>query len=201
MQIGIIGAGQIGGTLGKTWALKGHEVRFGVRNPDKESLVQQVQEMSGKVQLGTSADAIAHSDVIVFALPGGSVASVVDENIENLQQSIIVDASNNMRSETRHALGYLREKLPSAQLFRAFSSLGWENLENPDFDGVKADLFYCGDAEGRSTLDQLIGDIGLEPVYLGGVDEVRLVEGMTDMWFNLAMRQKMGRRIAFKLLK
>ena len=79
--------------------------------------------------------------------------------------------------------------------------LGWENLDNPDFGDLKADLFYCGDEAGRATLDQIISDLGLDPVYLGGVEQVDLVEGMTDMWFNLALRQKMGRRIAFKLLK
>ncbi|MEE2756907.1 MAG: hypothetical protein VYA30_09610 [Myxococcota bacterium] len=46
----------------------------------------------------------------------------------------------------------------------------------------------------------LLADIGLEPVYLGGVDRVNLVEGMTDTWFNLALKQRMGRRLAFKLL-
>ena len=147
------------------------------------------------------ADAIAAGDVVVFAVPGASVSSVVGENLGALEDKIIIDASNNMRGESRHALGFLREKLPSAHLYRAFSSLGWENLDNPDFGDIKADLFYCGDEAGRATLDQIISDLGLDPVYLGGVEQVGLVEGMTDMWFNLALRQKMGRRIAFKLLK
>ena len=59
---------------------------------------------------------------------------------------------------------------------------------------------FCGDEDAKSTVEQLISDIGLEPVYLGGTDRVDLVEGMTDMWFNLALKQRMGRRIAFKLL-
>ena len=201
MKIGVVGAGNIGGTLGKKWAAQGHEICFGVRNPDKESLVQQVEQMEGNVRIGTSADAIAAGDVVVFAVPGASVSSVVEENLGALEDKIIIDASNNMRGESRHALDFLREKLPSAHLYRAFSSLGWENLDNPDFGDLKADLFYCGDEAGRATLDQIISDLGLDPVYLGGVEQVGLVEGMTDMWFNLALRQKMGRRIAFKLLK
>ena len=46
----------------------------------------------------------------------------------------------------------------------------------------------------------LLADIGLEPVYLGGVDRVDLVEGMTDTWLNRALKQRMGGRLAFKLL-
>ncbi|HUW34269.1 MAG TPA: NAD(P)-binding domain-containing protein, partial [Planctomycetota bacterium] len=34
MKIGIIGCGKVGGTLGKRWAHKGHDVIFGSRHPD-----------------------------------------------------------------------------------------------------------------------------------------------------------------------
>ena len=125
----------------------------------------------------------------------------MDENLDHLRGKTIIDASNNMRGESRHALGYLRDRLPTANLYRAFSTLGWENLAEPDFEGTKADLFYCGDEGAKHAVDELISDVGLEPVYLGGTDRVGLVEGMTDMWFNLALKQQMGRRIAFKLLK
>jgi len=33
MKIGILGAGNVGGTLGSAWARKGHDVFFGVPNP------------------------------------------------------------------------------------------------------------------------------------------------------------------------
>ena len=201
MKIGVIGAGNIGGTIGAKWASQHHEVFFGVRDPQKESLVDKIGQMTGTVQVGQSANAIAFADVIVFAVPGASVVPIVEENLDNLRGKTIIDASNNMRGESRHALGFLRDKLPNANLYRAFSSLGWENLENPEFDGTKADLFYCGDEGAKGTVEQLISDIGLDPVYLGGTDRVALVEGMTDMWFNLALKQQMGRRLAFKLLK
>ena len=200
MKLGIIGAGNIGGTLGRKWAGANHEVVFGVRDPQKASLVQQIGEMGGGARAALSADAIAAGDVIVFAVPGAAVAAVVDANADALAGKIIIDASNNMRGESRHALQLLREKAPSARLFRAFNSLGWENLADPDFDGVRADLFFCGDEEARATVEGLISDVGLAPVYLGGIDQVGLVEGMTDMWFALAMRRKLGRRIAFKVL-
>ena len=201
MKIGVIGAGNIGGTIGAKWAARNHAVYFGVREPQKESLVDKISQMTGMVRVGHSAEAIAFADVIVFAVPGASVAPIVTENLDNLRGKTVIDASNNMRGESRHALGYLRDQLPTANLYRAFSSLGWENLENPEFNGTKADLFYCGDEDAKGTVEQLISDIGLDPVYLGGTDRVALVEGMTDMWFNLALKQGLGRRIAFKLLR
>ena len=32
MRIGVIGAGNVGGTLGRSWLQKGHDVMFGVPN-------------------------------------------------------------------------------------------------------------------------------------------------------------------------
>ena len=34
MRIAIIGAGNVGGTLGKTWTAKGHDVVYAAREPD-----------------------------------------------------------------------------------------------------------------------------------------------------------------------
>ena len=200
MKIGVLGAGNIGGTLGAQWAREKHQVFFGVRDPGKPALLEKVDQMEGEVQVGVSAQAIAFADVVVFAVPGAAVGPIVEENREQLAGKTIIDASNNMRGESRHALDLLRSAVPTASLCRAFSSLGWENLADPEFNGVKADLFYCGDADAKSTVEQLITDIGLSPVYVGEADRVGLVEGMTDMWFNMALKQQRGRRIAFKLL-
>lgn len=32
MKIGVMGAGNIGGTLSRVWAAKGHEIMFGARD-------------------------------------------------------------------------------------------------------------------------------------------------------------------------
>ena len=109
MNIGIIGAGNIGGTLGTKWALAEHQVYFGVRNPDKPALVEQMSSVKGNVRLGTSGEAISASDLIVLAVPGAAVAQVIADNVEALDGKIIIDSLNNMRGEARHALHYLRE--------------------------------------------------------------------------------------------
>jgi predicted dinucleotide-binding enzyme len=55
MQIGIIGAGKIGGTVGRLWAKAGHKVRFATRHPDElEDLVKGVGE---NALVGTSKEA------------------------------------------------------------------------------------------------------------------------------------------------
>jgi hypothetical protein len=84
---------------------------------------------------------------------------------------------------------------------RAFNSLGWENFANPRLGGVQIDLFYCGEQSSRLLVEQLIGEVGLRPVYIGNLDTVAIVDGLTRLWFALSMGQGHGRRIAFKMLQ
>jgi hypothetical protein len=83
---------------------------------------------------------------------------------------------------------------------RAFNTLGWENCADPGFDGVVADLFYAAEDGHAKQADRLIADIGLEPVWLGGVDTFDVVDSLTRLWFLLAFQRKLGRRLAFKML-
>ena len=70
-------------------------------------MLEKVDQMAGDVQVGVSAQAIAFADVIVFAVPGAAVGPIVEENREQLAGKTIIDASNNMQGENRHALDLL----------------------------------------------------------------------------------------------
>jgi 8-hydroxy-5-deazaflavin:NADPH oxidoreductase len=70
------------------------------------------------------------------------------------------------------------------------------------FDGVAADLFYAAEeGHAKDVADKLIADVGLEPVWLGGVDAFDVVDSLTRLWFQLAFQRKLGRRLAFKMLR
>ena len=56
-----------------------------------------------------------------------------------------------------NSLATFKAHTPNARIFRAFNTLGWENFADPMFDGIQADLFYCGsDGDAREVIDQLI---------------------------------------------
>jgi hypothetical protein len=100
-----------------------------------------------------------------------------------------------------HGLDVLRGAAPGASLFRAFSSLGWENFTEPVIEGVQVDLFYCGNGgPARATMDELIAQIGLRPLYIGGLERAELIDAMTMLWFELALGQGKGRHLAFKMI-
>ncbi len=119
-----------------------------------------------------------------------------------LDGKTIIDATNNVSQPAMHSLATFAKHTPNARAFRAFNTLGWENFEDPQFSGVRADLFFCGpDGDARSTVERLISDVGLRPIYVGGVEQVDVVDGLSRLWFALAFGQNMGRHLAFKLLQ
>jgi 8-hydroxy-5-deazaflavin:NADPH oxidoreductase len=202
LVIAVLGGGNIGGTLGKKWSEAGHQVRFGVNDPNGKNAQALRAELGERVMIGTIGEALqGNPDVVLVALPGKVVDSAAQEYAGQLNGRIIIDAANRMGEDSLHNLAPFQQYVPQAQLYRAFNSLGWENFAEPTFDGIQADLFYCGaDGEGRSKVEGLIADIGLRPVYLGGVEQMGLLDSIAGLWFALAFGQKKGRHLAFKVL-
>jgi predicted dinucleotide-binding enzyme len=186
LEIAVIGAGNIGRTLGAKWATAGHEVVYGVRSP-------------GAPDTASVPDAVVRAEVVLLAVPGAAAKEVLAALGTALAGKVVIDASNDIQGTgTLHALAELTD---AAHPVRAFNTLGWENFADPDFDGVTADLFYAAEeGNAKEVADRLIADVGLRPVWLGGVDAFDLVDSLTRLWFTLAFQRKLGRRLAFKML-
>ncbi|MBE7529379.1 MAG: NAD(P)-binding domain-containing protein [Chloroflexi bacterium] len=193
MKISIIGAGNIGKTLGGKWAQAGHQVIYGVRNP--------ADPKYAGLNAAPIAESLAEAEVVLLSLPGAGVPEFAAQFGAHLNDKIIIDATNNPRSPQMNYLEALQAAAPQAVLVRAFSTLGWENFANPQLGGQQIDLFYAGDQAARPVAEQLIREVDLRPVYLGGLDAVPALDGLTRAWFALAFGQGKGRRVAFKLLE
>jgi predicted dinucleotide-binding enzyme len=202
MKVAVLGSGNIGGTLGKKWASAGHEVVFGVRDVNSPKARALLKAGIGNLSIDTVGAAIAFGEIVVLAIPGAEVEALVDAQAKALSQKLIVDATNRVSAPVMNSLATIAAKAPQAKLFRAFNSLGWENFAEPQFGALQADLFYCGsdDEHARAAVERLIADIGLRPVRVGDLNQVALVDMVTRLWFALALGQKLGRHLAFKVL-
>jgi predicted dinucleotide-binding enzyme len=187
MRIAVVGAGNIGRTLGGKWTAAGHDVVYGVRQP-------------GDLGTATVAEAVASADVVVLAIPGPAAKDVIASLGSDLAGKVVIDATNDVQGSGKlHALDELAD---GAHPVRAFNTLGWENFADPVVGGVKADLLYAAEeGVGKDTAEVLIRDVGLEPLWLGGVDAFDVVDSVTRLWFTLALQRKLGRRLAFKVLR
>jgi predicted dinucleotide-binding enzyme len=116
---------------------------------------------------------------------------------------IVIDTTNNFASlqgaGEMSAIGHLP---PGVAGFRAFNSVGWENMAEPVVDGVVADMFFAGpDGPERDVVAGLIGDVGFRPAYVGaGPDALAAVDSLTGLWFALARGRGHGRHLGFRVL-
>src|SRR5579864_6310620 len=74
-SIAVIGSGRIGGGLARKWAAGGHAVTFGARSPETPALVELAEQIGAAREVIDSA--VAQSDVVVFAIPGGEMAGTL----------------------------------------------------------------------------------------------------------------------------
>ncbi len=202
VKIAVLGAGNIGGTLGRKWINSGHQVVFGVNNLEGEKALKLRSNLGERAVIQTTADALAtNPDVVVLAIPGPAMDATIAQYAAQLDGKIIIDTANKMGADKSDSFAALQQYAPHAAIYRAFNTLGWENFANPLFESTNADLFFCGtDGESRATVEQLIADVGLRPVYLGGVEQVGVVNSLVGLWFALAVGQGKGRHLAFKML-
>ena len=199
-KIAVLGAGKIGGALGRKWVGAGNSVTFGVSDPNGQHAQEIKADLGNQAAIGTIAEALADAEVVVFAILGPTMAETIAANAPALTDKLVIDAANRMGEPTANSLEDFRRHAPSARYVRAFNTLGWENFADPLFDGVVADLIYAGPEADRPLVERLIAEIGLHPVWLGDADQVGLVDSLLRVWFTLAIQRGLGRHLAFKVL-
>lgn len=202
MNIAIIGAGMVGGALGMLWAQKGHHITFGVRDATNEKIFSLLNSIGQNVQAASIPLAIANAEVIVIAVPATAVEEVVKTRAE-WAGKIVIDTTNRFAptnssdSVAQDMAGWL----PESHIVKAFNSLGANNFASPDFNGIKASMFICGDdSNAKTTVAELINQLGFEVVDVGDLSFAPLLESLAKLWVAMA-RGGFGRDFAFKILK
>jgi predicted dinucleotide-binding enzyme len=62
-------------------------------------------------------------------------------------------------------------------------------------------MFYSGPTQGAQIVEALIEAVGMRPVHVGsGVAAADVLDGITRLWFTLALQQGRGRHLAFRTL-
>ncbi|MBI3762926.1 MAG: NADPH-dependent F420 reductase [Chloroflexi bacterium] len=203
MRIGILGAGNVGGNLGKAWATQGHDVFFGVRDPRGEKVRALLATIGSQARAGNPAEAVAFGEVIVLAVSWAGVAEVLRQ-AGDLTGKIVVDATNRLAPPTPGSAPSAGEEVarlaPGARVVKAFNSIGAELLAGPQFGDQRPSMFICGDdAAAKTTVAQLADQIGFDVVDAGSLANAGLLESLAVLWIRLSRSE--GRDIAFKLLR
>ena len=209
MHIGVIGIGNVGGTLGRRWARKGHEVMFGVREPSSEKVGQILAEAGKNARAGTVAEAAAFGEVVALATPWDGTQDAIRQ-AGDLKGKIVLDCTNPLKPdlsglavpEGSSGGQQVAFWAAGAKVVKIFNTTGANNMDNPRFRNDRATMFYCGDdAEAKRIAARLAEDLAFETVDAGPLSEARNLEHLALLWIHLAYVQKLGRDIAFKLMR
>lgn len=204
MKIAIIGTGNVGGALAKAFANKGYQIYLGVRDPNSFKGKDLLTLPS--ISAHSVNEAVQISDVIILSTPAKEVVNVT-ESLGDTTGKVIIDTMNNVqRSQNREETSTTEIILKHTQtkdVVKCFNTTGANILSNPVFGEESLDLFVAGDSKkGKEIAKQLALDLGFADCYdVGGNDRFGLMEEFALFWINLAMFQKLGRDIGFKLLK
>jgi len=203
MEIGILGAGNIGASLGRLWAQKGHAIAFGVRDATKTR--ELVTLTRGRA--ATLADAAATAAVVVLAVPWSAAADAIAA-AGDLAGKIVVDCINPVLPGLRglaigrdtSAAEEIARLAPGARVVKAFNTMGAQTLSFAEHLGANG--FLCGDdAAAKAVVAGLARDLGLEPIDCGALSAARLLEPLALLWIHLAHRVGLGPNIAFHLVR
>jgi 8-hydroxy-5-deazaflavin:NADPH oxidoreductase len=209
MKIAILGAGQVGGTLGKGWAKAGHAVKFGARDPAKPELQALVKQAGANASSGSVPEAAAFGEVIVLTTPWNSAQEAL-RAAGNLAGKILLDCTNPLRPDLSGlSLGHdtsageqVARWAPDTRVVKIFNSTGFSNMADPKYPEGAATMLYCGnDAEAKAVAGKLAADLGFDPVDAGPITMARLLEPLAMLWILLAVKQGLGRNIAFRIMR
>jgi 8-hydroxy-5-deazaflavin:NADPH oxidoreductase len=205
LTVAVLGAGVVGRTLARAWAVAGHGVILGSRQPDITRGLDTVARVAdgavGPVNVATHEAAARAADVVVVTVPGDQVPALVMQLGDALARKLVIDTTNDL-TPGAPALSHLAVlRSAGAVCHRSFITVGWEQMADPVFGQERADPPYAGPEATRAELERLISDVGFRPLYLGdGEQAVEAIDALARLWFLLAFTRGHGRRLAWRLL-
>ena len=182
LKIGIIGAGHIGGTLGRLWVEAGHEVLLSSRHP--EELRSLAQSLGPRARVGTPREAARFGDVVLVSVPYGALPEVGRDLKAELAGKVVLDTGNpypqrdgSMAVEARaRGTGVASAQyLPGVRLVRAFNAINAGDLRSEAHrSGEPIAIPLAGDDPPALAIAQrLVRDAGFEPVVVGPLSRAR----------------------------
>lgn len=208
MNIGIIGAGNMGSSLGKFWAQNNHKLMFSYSR-DRAKLQKIADSIGENATIGTPADAVQFGDVVLLSVPYGAIGDALQaagsldgKILFSCVNALLPDMSGMAAGTTTSAAEEIAKLAPGARVVEALPLFA-EVLNAPSqrFGDQIATIFCTGDdAEAKQVVADLLGEIDVEVVDAGGLKNSRFVEPAMMLLIQLAYVQNMG-QVGFKLLK
>jgi predicted dinucleotide-binding enzyme len=208
MRIGIFGSGLMGGKLGTLFARAGHEVVFSYSRSQKK-LERLARDAGRNARAGTPREAAKEAGTLLLAVHWSRIDDVLSQ-AGDLSGKVIISCSLPMNADdtglviahTSSGSEELARRLPKARVVSAFNTVPSEVL----FGAYESrrhkrrpSLVYCGDDKGaKRVADELIRDVGFDPVDAGPLRIARYTEPFALLVAQLAYEGEDGPELAYR---
>ena len=209
MNVGILGSGVVGQTLGAKLAERGVDVVLGTRTPkqldEKRGMGAPLSDWVAKAgkngRLGTFAEAAAHGELVINATSGtGSLEALTLAGAQNLDGKILMDVSNPLDFSkgmppslsicNTDSLGeQIQKAFPRAKVVKTLNTTNAYVMVDPNkVAGGDHDIFVSGnDGEAKRRVASLLQEwFGWKSVIdLGDITSARGAEMILPIWVRL----------------
>jgi predicted dinucleotide-binding enzyme len=182
MKIGIIGAGQIGGTLTRRLRELGHDVN--VSNSRAPETLADLAQETGATAVWAK-DAASDADLVIVSIPQKNVPDLADGIVDSRKPGAPVIETNNYYPQQRDGEisaiedGQLESAWVSEQIgapvYKVFNGIWWKHLlekGQPSGSPNRIALPVAGeDGPGRELVFDLVDRLGFDPVDAGPISE------------------------------
>ena len=203
MQIGILGTGIVGNTIGSKLVKLGHQVMMGSRTADNEKGKEFAKANGSKASHGTFADAAKFGEVIFNCTSGGVSLNVLQmTGADNMEGKILIDVSNPLDfskgmppvlipslSNTTSVGEAIQKAYPGVKVVKTFNTMNTNIMVNASLVKGEHDVFICGnDKDAKAKVKEMLSWFEWKPgniVDLGDITGSRGMEMILPLWIRL----------------
>jgi predicted dinucleotide-binding enzyme len=201
MNIGVLGTGVVGQTIGSKLVQLGHEVMMGSRDEANPKAVIWTKQEGHHALFGTFANAAAFGEVIFNCTFGSaSLDALHQAGAENMKGKILIDTSNPLDYSNEiwtltvcntDSLGeQIQRAFPETMVVKTLNTMNCDVMVDPNKLLEKTDVFVSGNsADAKATVIKILHDwFGWRSVIdLGDITTSRGVEMYVALWRNLRL--------------
>lgn len=198
LKVGLIGGGNVGGTLARRFLEAGLGALVGVPDPSNEKYAP--------LPTASPNEAAKFGDVVILATPWAFTAAAVRDIVSELEGKTLIDATNPIAEDfsgltvghSHSGAKIIADLAPKAKVVKAFNTIGFNIMANPMLNGAPTTLLIAGDdADAKAQVAHLAELIGFAPLDVGGLAKATLTEAAAWLWIGLT--RTLGRNFVFNL--
>ena len=215
MDIGILGTGIVGQTIGTRLVELGHKVMMGSRTADNKNAQAWAKAAGRSASVGTYGDTAKFGEILFNCTSGkGSLSALEFAKAADLNNKVLIDVANPLDYSrgapailtvcNTDSLGeQVQREHPLMKVVKALNTMNVDVMVHPERVHGSHDVFICGnDVVAKATVTKILTEwFGWESVIdLGDIVNARGMEMALPLWISL--QKKLGTNIFnFKIAK